>query len=224
MFKDLSNDVFWTLDLAVVSNVIECRKLLTVLRLKSVCSSWPAVELPSDDVCVEDCTCSVLRQYCSHQTCRTDTVISSSHGCTNQRGALITTRTLHSTKIHPSLCSCWSRRFDGRSRLSWGELWTACFEFVFANPLCGQAGFPPGVVNVLPGYGETAGSGISHHMDIDKIAFTGSTAVSIYGVINVLIFLPNVLNFQFVVVLMLFLPCYSLLPGWETYPEGCRGQ
>lgn len=40
-----------------------------------------------------------------------------------------------------------------------------------------EAGFPPGVVNVLPGYGETAGSAISHHMDIDKIAFTGSTAV-----------------------------------------------
>ncbi|XP_020488724.1 aldehyde dehydrogenase 1A1 [Labrus bergylta] len=40
-----------------------------------------------------------------------------------------------------------------------------------------EAGFPPGVVNVVPGYGHTAGSAISHHMDIDKIAFTGSTAV-----------------------------------------------
>nr|XP_029533470.1 retinal dehydrogenase 1-like isoform X1 [Oncorhynchus nerka] len=40
-----------------------------------------------------------------------------------------------------------------------------------------EAGFPPGVVNVLPGYGPTAGSAIAHHMDIDKIAFTGSTAV-----------------------------------------------
>uniref|UniRef100_A0AAX7UIC0 Aldehyde dehydrogenase domain-containing protein n=1 Tax=Astatotilapia calliptera TaxID=8154 RepID=A0AAX7UIC0_ASTCA len=39
------------------------------------------------------------------------------------------------------------------------------------------AGFPPGVVNVLPGYGQTAGCAISHHMDIDKVAFTGSTAV-----------------------------------------------
>lgn len=46
--------------------------------------------------------------------------------------------------------------------------------------LCGQAGFPPGVVNVVPGYGQTAGSAISHHMDIDKIAFTGSTAVSVF--------------------------------------------
>ncbi|XP_056233286.1 aldehyde dehydrogenase 1A1-like [Seriola aureovittata] len=40
-----------------------------------------------------------------------------------------------------------------------------------------EAGFPPGVVNVVPGYGQTAGCAISHHMDIDKIAFTGSTAV-----------------------------------------------
>lgn len=45
--------------------------------------------------------------------------------------------------------------------------------------LCGQAGFPPGVVNVVPGYGQTAGCAISHHMDVDKVAFTGSTAVSI---------------------------------------------
>ncbi|KAM8886081.1 aldehyde dehydrogenase 1A1-like isoform 1-T1 [Spinachia spinachia] len=40
-----------------------------------------------------------------------------------------------------------------------------------------EAGFPPGVVNVVPGYGQTAGSAISHHMDIDKVAFTGSTDV-----------------------------------------------
>ncbi|XP_029019089.1 aldehyde dehydrogenase 1A1-like [Betta splendens] len=40
-----------------------------------------------------------------------------------------------------------------------------------------EAGFPPGVVNVVPGYGQTAGSAIAHHMDIDKVAFTGSTAV-----------------------------------------------
>lgn len=40
-----------------------------------------------------------------------------------------------------------------------------------------QAGFPPGVVNVVPGFGPTAGAAISHHMDIDKVAFTGSTEV-----------------------------------------------
>ncbi len=40
-----------------------------------------------------------------------------------------------------------------------------------------EAGFPPGVVNIVPGYGETAGAAIAEHMDIDKVAFTGSTEV-----------------------------------------------
>lgn len=40
--------------------------------------------------------------------------------------------------------------------------------------------FPPGVVNVVPGYGPTAGSALTHHPDVDKIAFTGSTEVNIF--------------------------------------------
>jgi acyl-CoA reductase-like NAD-dependent aldehyde dehydrogenase len=40
-----------------------------------------------------------------------------------------------------------------------------------------QAGFPAGVVNVIPGLGEEAGAAISEHMDIDKVCFTGSTEV-----------------------------------------------
>lgn len=40
-----------------------------------------------------------------------------------------------------------------------------------------EAGFPPGVVNILPGYGATAGMAIARHEDIDKVAFTGSTEV-----------------------------------------------
>ena len=40
-----------------------------------------------------------------------------------------------------------------------------------------QAGFPPGVVNLVPGYGPTAGMAIAEHMEVDKIAFTGSTEV-----------------------------------------------
>ena len=39
-----------------------------------------------------------------------------------------------------------------------------------------QAGFPKGVVNLVSGYGKTVGNAIAHHMDIDKLAFTGSTA------------------------------------------------
>ena len=40
-----------------------------------------------------------------------------------------------------------------------------------------EAGFPPGVVNILSGYGPTAGAAIASHMDVDKLAFTGSTEV-----------------------------------------------
>src|SRR5262245_18537629 len=40
-----------------------------------------------------------------------------------------------------------------------------------------EAGFPDGVVNILAGYGETAGAALSGHDDVDKVAFTGSTEV-----------------------------------------------
>jgi len=40
-----------------------------------------------------------------------------------------------------------------------------------------EAGFPPGVVNVISGFGETAGAAIAEHPDVDKVAFTGSTEV-----------------------------------------------
>lgn len=45
----------------------------------------------------------------------------------------------------------------------------------FAN-LIKEAGFPPGVVNILNGFGRVCGAAIAQHLDIDKIAFTGSTA------------------------------------------------
>ena len=40
-----------------------------------------------------------------------------------------------------------------------------------------EAGFPDGVINIVPGYGETAGAALASHPGIDKIAFTGSTEV-----------------------------------------------
>src|ERR1700709_444089 len=40
--------------------------------------------------------------------------------------------------------------------------------------LCLEAGVPPGVVNVVPGYGETAGAALASHPGVDKVAFTGS--------------------------------------------------
>src|SRR5580692_472113 len=41
--------------------------------------------------------------------------------------------------------------------------------------LAQEVGIPDGVINVVPGYGPTAGAGLSSHMDVDKVAFTGET-------------------------------------------------
>jgi aldehyde dehydrogenase (NAD+) len=43
--------------------------------------------------------------------------------------------------------------------------------------IAGEAGLPPGVLNVVSGFGDTAGAALVRHPDVDKIAFTGSTAV-----------------------------------------------
>ena len=48
---------------------------------------------------------------------------------------------------------------------------------LYMAQLTREAGFPPGVINVVPGYGHTAGAAVAGHMDIDKVAFTGSTLV-----------------------------------------------
>jgi aldehyde dehydrogenase (NAD+) len=43
--------------------------------------------------------------------------------------------------------------------------------------LAQEAGFPDGVINVVPGFGPTAGGALVKHPDVDKVAFTGSTEV-----------------------------------------------
>ncbi|MCX7569229.1 aldehyde dehydrogenase family protein [Tumebacillus sp. DT12] len=48
---------------------------------------------------------------------------------------------------------------------------------LYLAKLIQEAGFPAGVVNVVTGYGETAGKALATHPDVDKIAFTGSTEV-----------------------------------------------
>ncbi|XP_002735314.2 aldehyde dehydrogenase, mitochondrial-like [Saccoglossus kowalevskii] len=48
---------------------------------------------------------------------------------------------------------------------------------IYGATLIKEAGFPPGVVNIVPGYGPTAGAAISEHMNVDKVSFTGSTEV-----------------------------------------------
>ncbi|KAI5613295.1 aldehyde dehydrogenase 2 family member, tandem duplicate 2, partial [Silurus asotus] len=48
---------------------------------------------------------------------------------------------------------------------------------LYVAGLIKEVGFPPGVVNIIPGMGPTAGAAIASHPDVDKIAFTGSTEV-----------------------------------------------
>ncbi|MFF9220413.1 aldehyde dehydrogenase family protein [Streptomyces viridosporus] len=53
---------------------------------------------------------------------------------------------------------------------------TTPLSALFFADVCRQAGLPKGVVNILPGYGDT-GAALVAHPDVDKVAFTGSTAV-----------------------------------------------
>lgn len=46
---------------------------------------------------------------------------------------------------------------------------------LFVAKLFHEAGLPPGVLNIVSGYGPTAGAALASHMDVDKLAFTGST-------------------------------------------------
>lgn len=46
--------------------------------------------------------------------------------------------------------------------------------------LAAESGLPAGVLNVLPGFGETAGAALGLHMDVDAVTFTGSTQVGKY--------------------------------------------
>ncbi|KAH7674519.1 aldehyde dehydrogenase (NAD+) protein [Dioscorea alata] len=46
---------------------------------------------------------------------------------------------------------------------------------LYAAKLLHEAGLPDGVLNVISGYGPTAGAALANHMDVDKLAFTGST-------------------------------------------------
>jgi acyl-CoA reductase-like NAD-dependent aldehyde dehydrogenase len=48
---------------------------------------------------------------------------------------------------------------------------------LYLASLIKEAGFPPGVINIVPGYGHTAGAAISNHPHINKVTFTGSTEV-----------------------------------------------
>ncbi|KAI0384846.1 aldehyde dehydrogenase [Hypomontagnella monticulosa] len=72
-------------------------------------------------------------------------------------------------KIGPALCT-------GNTIVLKTAEQTPLSALVLAN-LVKQAGFPPGVLNIISGFGKVAGAAISSHMDVDKVAFTGSTVV-----------------------------------------------
>uniref|UniRef100_A0A915D4X7 aldehyde dehydrogenase (NAD(+)) n=1 Tax=Ditylenchus dipsaci TaxID=166011 RepID=A0A915D4X7_9BILA len=48
---------------------------------------------------------------------------------------------------------------------------------LYVAQLTKEAGFPPGVINIVPGFGPTAGHALSSHPGVDKVAFTGSTEI-----------------------------------------------
>jgi len=48
---------------------------------------------------------------------------------------------------------------------------------LYCASLIKEAGFPPGVVNVVPGFGDLAGKALAMHMEVQKVSFTGSTCV-----------------------------------------------
>uniref|UniRef100_A0A2I3HQ78 Aldehyde dehydrogenase 1 family member A3 n=1 Tax=Nomascus leucogenys TaxID=61853 RepID=A0A2I3HQ78_NOMLE len=66
------------------------------------------------------------------------------------------------------------RRLDALSR---GRLLHQLADLVERDRAALAAGFPPGVVNIVTGFGPTVGAAISSHPQINKIAFTGSTEV-----------------------------------------------
>jgi aldehyde dehydrogenase (NAD+) len=53
----------------------------------------------------------------------------------------------------------------------------ACLSVLRAAELAAEAGFPPGVLNVVTGYGKEAGAALSAHPDVDHISFTGSPEI-----------------------------------------------
>ena len=52
----------------------------------------------------------------------------------------------------------------------------ACLSVMYFGKLCGEAGIPAGVVNIVPGYGAVAGAALVDHHVVAKVMFTGSTA------------------------------------------------
>lgn len=74
---------------------------------------------------------------------------------------------LASWKLGPALCTGCTIIIKPAEQTPLSVLWL--------GKLAVEAGFPPGVLNIVTGYGYSAGQAMVSHMDIDKISFTGST-------------------------------------------------
>jgi acyl-CoA reductase-like NAD-dependent aldehyde dehydrogenase len=77
---------------------------------------------------------------------------------------------------YPLLMACWKiapALAAGNTIVLKPSEWTPLTALRLGE-LVQEAGFPDGVVNVIPGYGDPAGEALSRHMQVDKIAFTGS--------------------------------------------------
>jgi len=70
--------------------------------------------------------------------------------------------------------------------------YTRLSALLFAE-VCAEAGLPPGVLNVVTGPG-TMGSLLAGHLDVDKIAFTGSTEVSFVELLTWVTVVPSMLR------------------------------
>lgn len=55
---------------------------------------------------------------------------------------------------------------------------------LYLAALAKEAGLPAGVLNVVTGFGHTAGAAISSHPDVDKVAFTGSTEARLFSIVK----------------------------------------
>ncbi|XP_029353369.1 retinaldehyde dehydrogenase 3 isoform X3 [Echeneis naucrates] len=82
-------------------------------------------------------------------------------------------RAVQAAKAAVQRGSVW-RRMDASRR---GGMLHKLADLMERDRLLLAAGFPPGVVNIVPGFGPTAGAAITNHMDVDKVAFTGSMEV-----------------------------------------------
>src|SRR6267378_3248007 len=69
----------------------------------------------------------------------------------------------------------WATKIEG-STISISAQGAKYLAYTLREPV-GEAGFPDGVVNIVTGYGETAGAALAAHPRVDKVAFTGSTEV-----------------------------------------------